>query len=75
MEQADAMRALWRDTPAFYHGKHVNFDGLYCLPPPVQLGGIPILFGLGVGERVWVDGPQQFPRFVERLASLKEQFT
>lgn len=165
LEQADAMRVLWRDAPASYHGRYVHFDGLYCLPPPVQPGGIPILFGLSAGERsferiaahgdgwipierdaatlsshitqlraamasrgrdperlvvrvmpegttsvamasiaehgplslertaeripdllragvtqlefhpaVWVDGPKQFPRFIEQLVALKEQF-
>lgn len=51
MEQADAMRVLWSKAPASFHGKHVNFDGLYSLPFPVQPGGIPILFGLAPNER------------------------
>jgi len=51
MEQAAAMRVLWKDAPASFHGKHIHFDGLYSLPFPVQNGGIPILFGLAPNER------------------------
>jgi probable F420-dependent oxidoreductase len=51
MEQVDAMRMLWRQAPASFHGKYVDFDGLYSLPFPVQPGGIPVVFGLGPSER------------------------
>jgi probable F420-dependent oxidoreductase len=45
MEQAQAMRVLWRDAPAEYHGKHIDFEKTYCRPAPVR-GSIPLLFGL-----------------------------
>jgi alkanesulfonate monooxygenase SsuD/methylene tetrahydromethanopterin reductase-like flavin-dependent oxidoreductase (luciferase family) len=51
MEQADAMRTLWRDAPATFHGKYISFDDLYCLPFPTHPGGVPILFGLAPNER------------------------
>lgn len=39
-----AMRKLWRDSPAEYHGTHVDFDPLYCNPRPVN-GHVPIVVG------------------------------
>mgnify|MGYP003694648115 CR=1 FL=1 len=40
-------RELWSRAPASYHGKTLEFERLYSLPPfPVQPGGIPIWFGL-----------------------------
>ena len=40
-----AMRALWRDVPSTFKGKHFDFQALRCFPKPVQKGGIPILVG------------------------------
>ncbi|MFN0088798.1 MAG: LLM class F420-dependent oxidoreductase [Acidimicrobiales bacterium] len=39
-----AMRALWRDECASYHGEFVSFDDVYCLPLP-PTGAIPIHVG------------------------------
>ncbi len=44
-EAIQAMRALWRDNPSSFHGKHFNFGPLKSFPKPVQKGGIPILVG------------------------------
>lgn len=40
-----ACRALWRDAPASYHSPTVRFQELWCLPHPVQPGGIPLWLG------------------------------
>lgn len=45
MEQAQAMRVLWRDAPARFAGKYISFDKTYCRPAPVR-GSVPLLFGL-----------------------------
>ena len=50
-EQVRAMRTLWTSAPASLQGRHVAFDGLYCLPFPHQPGGVPIWFGLAPGPR------------------------
>jgi probable F420-dependent oxidoreductase len=46
-----ACRALWRDAPARFHSASVSFDELWCLPRPVQAGGPPLWFGVGLGPR------------------------
>jgi len=44
-ECALAIRTLWREEPAEFHGKYVNFDTLSMLPKPLQAGGPPIYIG------------------------------
>jgi probable F420-dependent oxidoreductase len=44
-ESIEAVRALWRDNPVSYSGKHFNFGPLKCFPKPIQKGGIPIFVG------------------------------
>ena len=39
-----AMRALWSDDVAEYHGELVDFDPIYCRPQPVN-GSVPIIVG------------------------------
>jgi probable F420-dependent oxidoreductase len=44
-EHVLAMRALWTDGEAEFHGEFVNFDSSWSWPKPVQAGGPPILLG------------------------------
>lgn len=44
-EYVAAMRALWREREATFHGDFVNFDRMICNPHPVQPGGVPIHIG------------------------------
>jgi probable F420-dependent oxidoreductase len=46
-----ACRALWREAPASFDSPTLRFADLWCLPRPVQPGGIPIWFGLSLGPR------------------------
>jgi len=50
VEQVKAMRVLWSEAPASFHGAHINFDGLYCFPQPVQKH-LPVLLALPATER------------------------
>jgi len=44
-EAIDVVRALWRDTPASFHGRFTRFDGVSIDPKPVQEPGPPIWIG------------------------------
>jgi probable F420-dependent oxidoreductase len=44
-EQVAAVRVLWAQEEAEFHGQHVNFDKLWCHPKPVQQPGPPIVLG------------------------------
>lgn len=47
-----ACRAIWtREPPVHFESATVRLDGLWCEPRPVQPGGIPIWFGLGLDGR------------------------
>src|SRR5689334_2952188 len=44
-ERVLAMREIWRNEKAEFHGEFVNFDSIWSWPKPVQAGGPPILLG------------------------------
>jgi probable F420-dependent oxidoreductase len=44
-EHALAIRTLWRDDPAEFHGEYVDFEPLCMLPKPLQHGGPPMYIG------------------------------
>jgi probable F420-dependent oxidoreductase len=49
-ERIEAMKRIWTEEQATYHGSHVNFDRIISNPKPVQKPHPPILFG-GATER------------------------
>jgi probable F420-dependent oxidoreductase len=44
-ERIEAIKTLWTDEPAEYHGKFVDFDSSYLRPKPVQKPHPPIVIG------------------------------
>jgi probable F420-dependent oxidoreductase len=44
-EYVAAMRRLWSDDPATFHGKFVNFDAVRVNPKPVRERRVPVIFG------------------------------
>ncbi len=56
-EQILAMKAIWTQDEAEFHGRFVNFDPLWSWPKPVQKPHPPILVG--------GDGPHTLQRVVE----------
>lgn len=44
-ERVLAMKAIWSDEEAEFHGEFVDFDKVWSYPKPKQAGGPPILMG------------------------------
>ena len=44
-ERVEAMKALWTQEEASYHGRYVNFDKVWSYPKPVQQPHPPVLLG------------------------------
>jgi len=44
-ERTLAMKSIWRDEIAEYHGEFVNFEPMWSFPKPLQAGGPPIWIG------------------------------
>lgn len=44
-EAIKSLRALWRDNPSNFHGKHFDFGPVLSFPKPAQANGIPIHIG------------------------------
>lgn len=77
-ECVGAMRALWGEQPATFHGRFVSFDRVYCRPTP-ERGGVPIVLGghsepavrragrLADGWFPFTVGPQDFARLAALL--------
>jgi probable F420-dependent oxidoreductase len=57
-EHVLAMRALWRDDEAEFHGDHVDFGPSWSWPKPVQTGHdgtrtVPVLLGGAAGPKLF----------------------
>jgi probable F420-dependent oxidoreductase len=50
-ERVEAMKAIWTEDEAEYHGRYVDFDPIWSWPKPVQKPHPPIVVG-GSGPRV-----------------------
>ena len=44
-EKIEAMKCIWTEEEAEYHGEFVNFDPIWCHPKPVQKPYPPIVLG------------------------------
>jgi probable F420-dependent oxidoreductase len=44
-ERVLALKRIWKDSEAEFHGRFVNFDPIWSWPKPVQTGGPPVLLG------------------------------
>jgi probable F420-dependent oxidoreductase len=45
-ERVEAMKAIWTNEQAEYHGRFVNFDPIFCPPKPIQKPYPPLLLGV-----------------------------
>jgi probable F420-dependent oxidoreductase len=44
-ERVKAMRRIWEQDAAEYHGEFVDFDPIWCWPKPARAGGPPVWLG------------------------------
>jgi probable F420-dependent oxidoreductase len=75
-ESIQAMRAIWRDDVATFHGKHFHFHDVKSFPKPIQKGGIPIHVGghsPAAARRAGKFGDGFFPTVTDPV-KLKEMF-
>jgi probable F420-dependent oxidoreductase len=80
-ERVEAMKAIWTQDEATYHGKHVSFDRIWSWPKPAQWPHPPVLVGgngPGVLDRVLSFGDAWFPNYqpeglLERAADLRRK--
>jgi probable F420-dependent oxidoreductase len=80
-ERVEAMKAIWTQDEASYHGGFVDFDRIWSWPKPAQRPHPPVLVG-GNGptvlERVEAFGDAWFPNFargdiLERIPEARER--
>jgi probable F420-dependent oxidoreductase len=63
-ERVEAMKAIWTEEEASYHGRHVDFDRIWSWPKPAQDPHPPVLVGGNgrtVYDRVLAYGDGWFP--------------
>jgi probable F420-dependent oxidoreductase len=75
-ERVEAMKAIWTNDEAEYHGEHVDFDPVWCWPKPVQEPHPPVIVG-GTGpkviDRVLRYGDEWIPNRIRSPEELKDR--
>jgi probable F420-dependent oxidoreductase len=82
-ESVEAMKAIWTEEEAEYHGRIIDFDPIWSWPKPVQKPHPPVLVG-GLGEKVydrvvaygdeWIPNRVKSPEELgERIAELQRR--
>jgi probable F420-dependent oxidoreductase len=82
-ERIEAMKAIWTEEEAQYHGRYVDFDPIWSWPKPAQKPHPPILVGgngAKVLDRVIAFGDEWMPNRIgdeqelfARIAALQER--
>jgi probable F420-dependent oxidoreductase len=75
-ERIEAMKAIWTQDEASYHGEHVDFEAIWSWPKPVQQPHPPVLVG-GTGpkalDRVLRYGDAWMPNRIAEPGRLKDR--
>jgi probable F420-dependent oxidoreductase len=82
-ESVEAMKAIWTEDAAEYHGRIIDFDPIWSWPKPVQEPHPPVLVG-GLGDKVydrvvaygdeWIPNRVKSPEALgERIAELQRR--
>lgn len=79
-ERIEAIKALWTDEPAEYHGKYVDFPPSYIRPKPVRQPHPPIYIGGNSNatmkrvvrhEAGWISNPFPIEEVTRRVEQLR----
>lgn len=80
-ERIEAIKALWINEPAEYHGKYVNFDASYSTPKPVRQPHPPIFIGGDSDATVnrvirhnagWISNPTPVEALRKRIDQMRD---
>jgi probable F420-dependent oxidoreductase len=80
-ERIEAIKALWTEEPAEYHGKYVDFDASYLRPKPVQQPHPPIFIGGDSDATVkrvirhhagWISNPNPVASLKKRIDQMRD---
>jgi probable F420-dependent oxidoreductase len=81
-ERVLAMKEIWTQDEAQFHGEHVDFDPIWSWPKPLQQPHPPVLVG-GIGEKVldrvleygdeWMPNRAEPHELAPRIAELRER--
>jgi probable F420-dependent oxidoreductase len=80
-ERIEAIKALWTEEPAEYHGKYVDFDASYLRPKPVQKPHPPIFIGGDSDATVkrvvrhnagWISNPNPVEALKKRIGQMRD---
>jgi probable F420-dependent oxidoreductase len=80
-ERIEAIKALWTDEPAEYHGTYVDFPLSYSRPKPVQKPHPPIYIGGNSNATVkrvirheagWISNPNPIEDITARVNQLRD---
>ncbi len=76
----EVLQTLWRDLPARFESERLSFEKIYCVPQPVDPGGVPLWISgtlndkvikrvarFGVGWIPWGDDMFDLPSKIARL--------
>jgi alkanesulfonate monooxygenase SsuD/methylene tetrahydromethanopterin reductase-like flavin-dependent oxidoreductase (luciferase family) len=80
-DRIEAMKAIWTEDEASFHGIYADFDRIWSWPKPAQRPHPPILvggYGPTVLDRVLAFGDTWFPNYgppdlLDRAAALRSQ--
>jgi probable F420-dependent oxidoreductase len=75
-ERVEAMKAIWTQEEASYHGRYVDFDPIWSQPKPLQRPHPPILVGgngATVCERVLAYGDEWMPNAMPDADALRQR--
>ena len=75
-ERVEAIKAMWTEDEAEYHGKYVDFDPVWSWPKPLQQPHPPVIVGgdgAKVLDRVLAFGDEWMPNARQRISELGDR--